>query len=100
MSKIGNFMLKETTRTSLTLANFLILIGTVITIVYAGSVWKSQTEAQILASIERDRVQDERIIENAADIKENNAILVDSQAQFAEIRTDLKWIRAYMEKDR
>lgn len=92
MSKVGEFMLKETTRTSLTLANFLILIGTVVTFTYAAATWKSQIESRI-------KIVEENQISVESRVNDLEALSVDTKTTLAEIQTDLKWIRNALEAD-
>jgi len=83
----------EKTRVSLSVVTFFTLILFMISTVYAATTWKTQmenTDKNILSRIES--------FDNRIEVVETATI--EQQTTLAEIQTDLKWIRAYMEDNR
>lgn len=92
MSKMGDKVLTEKTRVLVTLSNFFLLIFTII----SGVVFIVNWKADIEHKISNNKNSIVRIQESS---EENETLLLENQTSLAEIKTDLKWIRAYMEKE-
>lgn len=96
--KMGEFLLNEKTKVSLSIVNFLLLFGFIITTVFTWATWKTQIENKI----ETNRVN--IVLENSgrkeADAEINKKLdevmplLRDNQTDMAGIKTDLEWIKS------
>lgn len=92
MSKLGDKVLTEKTRVLVTLSNFFMLVFAIVSGVVFVVNWKAEIENRI-SNTEED------VIELIVEVEEGKRLQIETQTQLAEIQTDLKWIRAYMEKD-
>lgn len=93
MSKLGDSVLTEKTRVMVTISNFVLLIFTIVSGVVFAVSWKAEIEHRVSNS-------EYKILIIQEDAKENETLLLETQTSLVEIKTDLKWIRAYMEKDK
>jgi len=98
---LGDVLLNEKTRVSINIATLLFVIGFSITATFTFTTWK--TEFQITQQSEIVRLSHEIEERKAVDEdiqqeqKENRTVLIETNTQLAEIKTDLKWIRAILE---
>ncbi len=81
MSVVGDRLLTEKTRVLVTISNFVLLIFGIVSGVVFVVNWKADVEHR-LSNVEKQVEKYE-----------------DMDTTLVEIQTDLKWIRAYMEKD-
>ena len=93
MSKLGDRVLTEKTRVQVTIANFVMLIFSIISAVVFLVNWKADIENRVEGN-------EENITKIEKNLEENDALIIETQTSLAEIKTDLKWIRAYMENDK
>lgn len=98
---VGGFLVSEKTKVSLSIVNFLLLFGFIITTAFTWASWTTDTKNKI----ENNRINISREIEDRekADeeinkkLNEVMPLLMQSQTDMAEIKTDLKWIRSALE---
>ena len=81
---IGELLMNEKTKVTLNIINFITLILFIVTAVSTASAWKNEVD-------HNQRDMSFAIEKNTASIEMMNPALV-------EIQTDLKWIRAALEK--
>lgn len=106
---LGEILVSEKTRVSLSIATLLFVIGSTATIVFTIANMRSEIDLSI-NTLELDQVRiEDKFDEKCTDIEEVNAsiikeqesnrsLMLDTQTDLAEIKTDLKWIRASMER--
>lgn len=84
--RLGDKLLTEKTRVAITITNFFLLIGALVSGVAFLVDWKTDTEYAIKNNTERIMKVEEKLgsIDNV-------------HIELAEIKTDLKWIRAALE---
>lgn len=98
---MGDFLLNEKTRVSLSIVNFLLLFGFIITAVFTSATWKADVENKV--HINSSMIEQEIIDRKEEDSEINKKLdevmpmLMQTQTDMAEIKTDLKWIRAALE---
>ena len=109
--RVGEFLINEKTRVSISIATLLFVIGSTATVVFTISGMKSEIDLSI-NSIEKDQIRiEEKFDSKITDLElsdsmmiseqqTNRQLLSENQTDLAEIKTDLKWIRAYMERDK
>ena len=96
--KEGNFLLKESTRVSISLATFIIVIVAVVGFGYTLGVVRSQMAAsderiEQMVIVETDqRKQDIKLVNDRLD--EVQPLLLENQKDMASIMTDLEWLKA------
>lgn len=83
---LGDRVLTEKTRVAITITNFFLLVGALVSGVAFLVDWKKTVENDIHNNLTRIEVMESKLesIDNV-------------QIELAEIKTDLKWIRAAME---
>lgn len=94
-----NFRFSENTKVTINLGLLVAVLVFLITATIAATDWKSGIEGRVSAvEVHTRAVRDEIKLEHEVmdDIIERQ---YEQDALFAEIRTDLKWIRAAMEDD-
>ena len=91
--KLEGKLITEKTRIAITLANFIILVIFVVTSVSAATAWKTQIDNDVSSNTKA-------IYENECSINDVKTTQSQIQTSLAEIKTDLKWIRASMERDK
>lgn len=91
MSKIGDNVLTEKTRVAVTVAKFVMLVFAITSGVAVLVNWKSDIEHRL-------NYTENEIIIIKKDTSENNDLLQVNLTVMAEIQTDIKWLRAYMER--
>jgi hypothetical protein len=92
MSKLGDKVLTDKTRIMVTITNFFLLIFTIVGGVVFVVNWTADVEHRLF-NIEG------KIIILSEDVAQGKKSYINTQTSLAEIQTDLKWIRAYMEKE-
>lgn len=99
---VWNILLDEKTRISINIVTLVSLISFVVTMTLLASKWTAKiddNEAAIQVEREERMASDKDIAEEMSEIKKVQIQSdIEAKANFAEIKTDLKWIRAYMEK--
>lgn len=96
--KIGDVLLNEKTKVSLSIINFLLLFGFIITAVFTAATWSKDVENKI----ENNRIEISREIDarKEADeltnkkLDEVMPLLTQNQTDMAGIKTDLEWIKS------
>lgn len=83
---LGDRVLTEKTRVVVTLFNFFLLLGSIISGVVMVTTWKADVENRLVNN-------ENNIIEIEAKLNSIDNV----QIELAEIKTDLKWIRAALE---
>lgn len=98
---LGEFLLNEKTKVSLNIINFVILVGFAITASFTFATWKTQAEADIKANntliVAEIEERKESVLELNNEIDEIRPTLIETQTRLAEIKTDLEWIKSYLE---
>lgn len=95
--KLGDLLIRDTTRISITLGTFIIVVGAVITGSYVAATWKTIQEAEdkrlesLIVSEVAKREEDIAAINKQLD--EVMPILMQNQNDMASIKTDLEWIK-------
>lgn len=102
---LGEILVNEKTRVSLSIATLLFVIGSTATIVFSVTNMRSEIDISI-NTLELDQVRiEEKFNDKCSDIETvndaiikeqglNRKLMLDTQTDLAEIKTDLKWIRA------
>ena len=98
---VGEILVNEKTRVSLSIITFVVLVGSVVTGSFTVATWKTQQEAEnarletmIVNEVQARIESDEDINEKLDEVM---PMLLQTQTDMAEIKTDLKWIRAVLE---
>lgn len=96
-------LLSENTRVVISISTLIIVIGFAITGTFTFTTWKTKTESSIAAiELEIDEAKNVCATTNAAQDEEIQLLkvaTVENQTNMVEIKTDIKWIRAYMEQN-
>jgi len=100
---VGTVLLSEKTRVSINISTLLFVIGYSIIGTFTFTTYKTEFEMRLNAQetglIEETEERKSIDLEIKEELKETTSVLVESNTKLAEMQTDLKWIRAYMEKD-
>jgi len=100
--KVGQFLLNEKTKVSLNLINLIMLVGFAITASFTFATWKAEFELIQQSEIQRltveiaERKQADKELKE--DLKEAMNVFNEAKTDLVEIKTDLKWIIANMDK--
>ncbi len=90
MSKMGDKVLTEKTRIFVTISNFFLLIGAIISSVVFIVNWKADIEHRLTAN-------ESEITEVKLEVKNGRDLQITTQTTLAQIQTDIKWLRLYLE---
>lgn len=97
-------LLSENTRVIVSISTLILVIGFAITATFTFTTWKTEAEQKTI-SLEKQIVQiDKENREKHSDIENDIQLLkvvsAENKTNMIEIKTDIKWIRAYMEGNR
>jgi hypothetical protein len=100
MNKLGEVLLNEQTRVTISIATLLIVIGFSITATFTFTTWKTKFESQLeyvdtqlVEEITERKLADEELMD---EYKETKSLLIGTQTNLVEIQTDLKWIKSFL----
>lgn len=95
-----NILLSEKTRVSISIATLLFVLGFSITATFTFTTWKTRFESQLenvdeelTTEILERKIADEALLD---DMESTMAVLLETQTNLAEIKTDLKWIKSFL----
>lgn len=96
-------LLSENTRVIVSISTLIIVIGFAITVTFSFTTWKTESEQKTIA-LQKELTETKELIKETDDNQDKEIQLLkvatmENSTNMVEIKTDIKWIRAYMEQN-
>lgn len=100
---VPKLLIDENTKVIINISTLVIVVGFAITATFSFTTWKTQAEQKDIFLQEQIVKLEESTKEKDNELKDEIQVLKiaveENKTNMIEIKTDVKWIRAYMEKD-